>query len=92
MAIPTPWPRHEIQIRWDDPNDSPDGGRKIYPTMYPIVEAAYHARGGNDPDLPGRATVSGSGRADVHVAVDADGELYVFSKNDGIIRAVSHAR
>jgi hypothetical protein len=60
--------------------------------MYPIAEAAYHARGGKDPDLPGRATVSGSGRVDAHFAVDAAGELYIFTKTDGVIRAVSRAR
>ena len=72
--------KHEIHVRWNN---------QVYPTMYPITEAAYHARGGKDPDLPGRATISGSGRADAHVAVDADGELYVFSKTDGVIRAVT---
>ena len=51
---------HEIHLRWDDPNDTPDAGKKIYPTMFPIAMAAYHARGGKDPDLPGRATVSGT--------------------------------
>jgi len=49
---------------------------------------AYFARGGRLPDLPGRGTVSGLGRADVHVAVDGAGELYLFSKTDGMIRAV----
>ena len=71
--------RHEIHVRWNN---------QVYSTMYPITEAAYHGRGGKDPDLPGRATVSGSGRADAQFAVDADGELYVFSKTDGMIRAV----
>ena len=32
--------------------------------------------------------LSGLGRADVHVAVDRAGELYLFSKTDGMIRAV----
>jgi len=80
---------HEIHLRWDDPNDAPDAGKKTYESMYPIAMAAYHSRGGKDPDLPGRATVSGDGRADAHVAVDADGELFIFSKTDGIIRAIS---
>ena len=40
------------------------------------------------PNLPGRATVSGDGRADAHVAVDAAGELYIFSKTDGMLRVV----
>ncbi len=79
---------HEIHVRWDDPNDSPDAGKKVYESMYPIAMAAYRARGGKDPDLPGRATVSGSGRADAQFAVDAAGELYIFSKTDGMIRIV----
>jgi len=44
------------------------------------------------PHLPGRATVSGSGRADAQVAVDAEGELYILSKTDGMIRAVQAPR
>ena len=60
--------------------------------MFPIVELAYHARGGKDPDLPGRSTVSGAGRADIRFALDADGELYIFSKSDGVIRAVTGVR
>jgi hypothetical protein len=83
---------HEIQLRWDDPNDSPDAGKKVYESMYPIAMAAYRARGGKDPDLPGRATVSGQGRADAHFAVDAAGELYIFSKTDGMLRVVVGAR
>ena len=89
MAIPTRWRRcTRSTLRWDDPNDSPDAGKKVYESMYPIAMAAYHARGGKDPDLPGRATVSGSGRADAQFAVDAAGELYIFSKTDGMIRIV----
>ena len=79
---------HAIGILWDDPVDAPDAGKKAFDTMFPIVKAAYHARGGKAPVLPGRGLVSGDGRADVHVAVDGAGELYVFSKTDGIIRAV----
>jgi hypothetical protein len=79
---------HEIHLRWDDPNDTPDAGKKVYESMYPLAMSAYHARDGKDPDLPGRATVSGSGRADAQFAVDADGELYIFSKTDGMIRTI----
>ena len=85
-------PMHEIHVRWDDPNDTPDAGAKVYPTMFPIVEAGYHPRGGKDPDLPGRSTVSGDGRADAQFAVDAAGELYIFSKSDGMIRIVVGSR
>jgi glucose/arabinose dehydrogenase len=70
---------HELKIRWDG---------AVYPTMFPIVEKAYHARGGKDPNLPGTSTVSGDGRADIRFAVDAAGELYILSKSDGMIRSV----
>jgi hypothetical protein len=82
---------HAIKILWDDPGDAPDAGKRVFDTMFPIVKAAYHARGGQAPELPGRGLVSGDGRADVHVAVDGAGELYFFSKTDGIIRAVIEA-
>ena len=70
---------HEVKIRWND---------QVYDTFTPIAEAAYQARGGKDPDLPGRGTVSGSRRADARFALDAAGELYVYSKTDGMIRQV----
>jgi hypothetical protein len=77
---------HEVQIQWDSP--AADAAKQPYPTMFPIVQAAYRARGGKDPDLPGGAVVSGSGRADIRLAVDASGELYILSKSDGMIRSV----
>jgi hypothetical protein len=80
---------HGLQVRWDDPADSPDRGPQLFPTMFPVVLTAYRVRGGTDADLPGRATVSGPGRADIQFAVDAAGELYILSKADGMIRAVT---
>jgi len=59
-----------------------------FPPLFPVAEAAYHARDGKDPDLPGTATVSGQGRADARFAIDNAGELYIYSKTDGVIRAV----
>jgi hypothetical protein len=82
----------EIKVRWDDPHDVPDGGSRLYDTMFPIAEAAYHFRGGKSPRLPGIALVSGDGRADAHVAVDEAGELYVFTKTDGTLRSVTASR
>ena len=70
---------HPVRIAWEG---------KTYPSMYPIAEIAYHARGGKDPNLPGRSLISGDGRADAHVAVDAARELYIFTKSDGVIRQV----
>jgi hypothetical protein len=82
---------HELPIWWDDPADSPDRGRQLYPTLAPIVSAGYHARGGRDPDLPGTGAVAGSGRVDLRLAVDRSGELYLLSKSDGVVRAVTGA-
>ena len=70
-------PMHEVKIRWND---------QVYDTFTPIAEATYQARGGKDPDLPGRGAVSGPRRADARFAVDAAGELYIYSKTDGMIR------
>jgi len=81
--------RHEVKLVWDDPNDSPDAGKQTYPSMFPIAQAAYRFRGGKDPDLPGRSLVSGEGRADAHIAMDGAGELYIFTKTDGMIRQVT---
>lgn len=72
---------HEVNIIWD-------ADKKLYSSMSPIVESAYHARGGKDADLPGTSTVSGASRVDMRLAVDGNGELYVLSKSDGMIRAV----
>jgi hypothetical protein len=74
---------HEVRVLWDTPN----GGKELYSNMAPITEAAYHSRGGKASGLPGGAAVSG-GRSDIHFAMDSDGELYILSKSDGMLRAV----
>jgi hypothetical protein len=74
---------HEVQVVWDKPG----GGKEEYSTMSPITEIAYHARGGTAPGLPGLAVISG-GRADIRFCMDGEGELYILSKSDGMIRAV----
>jgi hypothetical protein len=76
-------PTHEVKVLWNG---------KLYDTMFPIAQAAYQARGGKEPDLPGRATVSGEGRADARFAIDEAGELYFYSKTDGMIRSVISAK
>lgn len=78
----------QITFKWNDPHDSPDGGAKAYSRFFEIVAASYDHRDGVDPDLPGSAPISG-GRADIRLAVDEDGELYVFSKSDGMIRLLT---
>jgi len=74
---------HQLKVRWND---------GVFDSMFPIAQSAYHARGGKDPDLPGTATVSGQGRADARFAIDDAGELYLYSKTDGVIREVIGAR
>jgi hypothetical protein len=77
---------HELQVLWD----KPAGGSELYGSMAPITESVYHARGGTARGLPGSALVSG-GRSDIHLCMDANGELYILSKSDGMIRAVTGA-
>ena len=74
---------HEVKLFWNG---------EVHDTFMPIAQAAYKARGGQDPDLPGRGTVSGSKRADARFALDAAGELLVYSKTDGMIRQVVGVR
>jgi len=80
---------HELRVRWNDPNDSPDRGPQVYATMFDVAKAAYHARGGESVELPGRATLAPTGRVDLRFAVDRDGELYLLTKSDGMIRVVT---
>ncbi|HTV02060.1 MAG TPA: PQQ-dependent sugar dehydrogenase, partial [Luteitalea sp.] len=54
----------------------------------PLVEKTFRARGAKGATLPGAAAVSGRGRVDLRFAEDADGELYLLTKSDGMIRQV----
>ncbi|RPD47259.1 PQQ-dependent sugar dehydrogenase [Paracnuella aquatica] len=51
-----------------------------------MSEETYKKRGGKQPNLPGRSAVAGAGRIDLRLAEDSDGELYVLTKGDGMIR------
>ena len=51
-----------------------------------LVEETFHARGGRGEALPGAGAVSGRGRVDLRFAQSSDGELYVLTKSDGMIR------
>ena len=65
--------------------------------LFDVISDEYKAKGGTSSQkLPGSATATthndidgvpyGSGRADIRLGVDSDGELYVLSKSDGMIR------
>lgn len=69
---------HEVKIAWN---------KEVYGTMAPVTEGVYHARGGKAEHLPGNSRVSG-GRCDIRFAMDSDGELYILSKSDAMIRAI----
>jgi hypothetical protein len=56
--------------------------------MWPINELVYHQRGGQAERLPARQKVANQGRADARLAVDWSGELYIYSKSDGMIRRI----
>jgi mono/diheme cytochrome c family protein len=72
-----------------------DGVASTVATIHPVVtdlrarvEAAYRARGGKGEALPGFAAVAGRGRVDLRFAADEQGELYVLTKSDGMIRKI----
>jgi glucose/sorbosone dehydrogenase len=71
---------HPVSIRWNGTE---------YDSMLPVVTDAYHSRGGKNAVLNGHNAAYGDGRADLHIAVDAAGELFLFTKNDGMIRIVT---
>jgi mono/diheme cytochrome c family protein len=57
-----------------------------------IVEDTFRARGGKGEGLPGASAVAGRGRVDYRFAVDHEGELYILTKSDGMIRKVVAAK
>jgi len=72
-----------------------DGNATTLATMHEVdaglrrlVEQAFRARGGQGETLPGAGAVSGRGRVDARFAQSNDGELYVLTKSDGMIRQV----
>jgi hypothetical protein len=91
---------HEVQVVFDSPYDTPDRG-PVKRRMFDIVAEEYAQRGGKTSSgvLPGSANVTagndpdgipyGGGRADIRIAVGGDGEIYVLSKSDGMIRAMA---
>ena len=79
---------YDITFVWDNPHDSPDAGKQPYDSMFPINEFTYHHRGGKEERLAARQKVANHGRADARLAVDGSGELYIYSKSDGMIRQV----
>ncbi len=89
---------HEIQVVFDSPYDTTN--QPVRRRLFDIVAEEFHQRGGtNNIVLPGSATATsgndpdgvpyGGGRADIRFAVGDDGEIYVLSKSDGLIRKMT---
>jgi mono/diheme cytochrome c family protein len=57
-----------------------------------LTEEKYRERGGQGQAIPGMGAVAGRGRVDLRFAIDNDGELYILTKSDGMIRKVVGAR
>ena len=91
---------HELQVVFDSPYDNPDQGL-VSRRLFDIVADEYAHRGGsNSPNvLPGFGTVTsgndpgdvpyGGGRADIRLALGGDGEIYVLTKSDGMVRLLA---
>jgi mono/diheme cytochrome c family protein len=62
--------------------------REIDGGLRRLTDARFRARGGRGDTLPGAAAVAGRGRVDLRFAEDHEGELYVLTKSDGMIRQV----
>jgi mono/diheme cytochrome c family protein len=72
-----------------------DGNATTLATMHEVdaglrglVEETFHTRGGQGETLPGAGAVSGKGRVDVRFAQSSDGDIYLLTKSDGMIRQV----
>ncbi|MEY4385570.1 MAG: hypothetical protein RLY20_853 [Verrucomicrobiota bacterium] len=95
---------HELQVVHDNPLDAPDLG-PLPRRLWDAVAMTYTNRGGlpGAQRLPGGSSdyttwtndvegvAYGKGRADIRLALDGDGELYLLSKSDGGIRKFAAA-
>jgi glucose/sorbosone dehydrogenase len=91
---------HELQVVFDSPYDNPDQGL-VNRRLFDIVADEYAHRGGSTPPnvLPSYANATsgndadrvpyGGGRADIRLALGGDGEIYVLSKSDGMVRLMA---
>jgi hypothetical protein len=92
---------HRLDLLWDNPDDEVEG-EELFTTltsddairgpMFQIVHEKYIERTGlpEDSPLPQSSNVTGDfGRADIRLQVDEDGEIYILSKSDGMIRAIT---
>jgi mono/diheme cytochrome c family protein len=60
--------------------------------MRRLTEEKFRERGGKGETLPGMGAMAGRGRVDLRFAIDNEGELYILTKSDGMIRKVVGAK
>ncbi|HHY84395.1 MAG TPA: PQQ-dependent sugar dehydrogenase [Verrucomicrobia bacterium] len=86
----------EVQVVFDSPYDTPDAG-PVKRRLFDMIGEEFTSKGGSSSGvLPGVVNVTsgvdpygvpyGRGRADIRLAEGGDGELYLFSKTDAMIR------
>jgi len=73
---------HEIQVIYNSPYDTQGAAKH---RLYDIVADTFVHKGGVPTTNAKRSTLP-RGRSDVRLSVDGDGEIYVLSKSDGMIR------
>lgn len=83
-------PVHELQVVYNG----------VERRLFDVARDKYNARGGSQPGntLPGISPVTdgndpygvpyGRGRVDMRLALGSDGEIYVLSKSDGMVRKI----
>ena len=57
-----------------------------------LTEETFRTRGGKGEAIPGMGAQAGRGRVDLRFAIDNDGELYILTKSDGMIRKIVGAK
>lgn len=62
--------------------------KELHTDLRKLSEDTYRKRGGRADGLPGRGAIAGRGRIDLRLAEGHDGELYLLTKGDGMVREI----
>lgn len=81
-------PYFKFAIGWDNPTEA-NSGSETYHRMYEIVVASQARRGIAVKDPANQVAETETGRADVRLVQTSDGEIYLTTKGDGMLRRVT---
>lgn len=81
-------PYFKFTLGWEESNDA-NAGPQSYSRMYEIVEAGQVRRGLAPKEPPSPVPDTETGRADVRLVQTSDGEIYLTTKSDGMLRRVT---